>query len=57
MHERHDVKKIACGRGLPPVQDLEAMPRLVWPQEASEALLGLQTHEDVLKMLLNVTIY
>merc|ERR1740133_510615 len=31
---------IACERGLTPVQELEAMPRLVWPQEASEALLG-----------------
>eukprot|EP00964_Phaeocystis_antarctica_P072796 scaffold44590_cov95-Phaeocystis_antarctica.AAC.4 len=31
---------IACGRGLTPVQELEAMPRLAWPQEASEALLG-----------------
>ena len=29
---------IACGRGLTPVQELEAVPRLVRPQEASEAL-------------------
>ena len=26
-----------------PVQEVEAMPRLVWPQEASEALWGTGT--------------